>query len=248
MKTFSLIAATSSFALFAFVGLGFAQDQVDINDKSLMKATSSQSAQPNYVLELFTSQGCSSCPPANKFASNLARSREDVLVLSYGVTYWDYLGWKDTFGDPAFTQRQRDYGKSLGARNVYTPQMVLNGSAHSPRYSNSDVTSMPLPKERPGASLSLTDDGKLRVQADVPSDHNLSLIRYTPGLQEVAVKRGENGGRTLKIENVVEEVQRPDWRGQSILVDSALEADQTYAAIFHKPESVEIVTATILKR
>jgi hypothetical protein len=248
MKTFSLIAATSSLALLAFAGLSFAQDQAEPKSQSLIKPAASQSAQPDYVLELFTSQGCSSCPPANKFASELAQSREDVLVLSYGVTYWDYLGWKDTFGDPAFTQRQRDYGKSLGARNVYTPQMVLNGSAHSPRYSNSDVTSMPLPKSRPEASLSMTSDGKLSVQADVPANYKLSLIRYTPGLQEVAVKRGENGGRTLKIENVVDEVQSSKWDGHPLLVESALEPDQTYAAIFHEPDSVEVVTAAILKR
>ena len=248
MKTFSLIAATSSFALLAFAGICFAQNQTGSNATTFMNAPESQSVQPDYVLELFTSQGCSSCPPANKFASDLAQSRDDALVLSYGVTYWDYLGWKDTFGDPAFTQRQRDYGKALGAQNVYTPQMVLNGSAHSPRYSKSDVTSMPLPKARPDASLSLTQTGELQVQADLPASYKLSLIRFTPGKQEVAVKRGENGGRTLKIENVVDEVQSLNWMGQSILVESKLEPDQTYAILFHEPDSVKIVTAALLKR
>jgi len=247
MKTITLIAVTSSLSLLSFAGLSSAQDQTASNPSVLLKADTAQSVQPDYVLELFTSQGCSSCPPANKFASNLAQSRDDALVLSYGVTYWDYLGWKDTFGDLAFTQRQRDYGKALGARNVYTPQMVINGAAHSPRYSTSDVTSMPLPKSRPQASLSLLPDGKLQLQADVPADYKLSLIRYTPGLQEVVVKRGENGGRTLKIENVVEEVKSPDWNGKSLVLDAPLEADQTYAALFHEPGSVQIVTATVLK-
>lgn len=248
MKTFTLIAATSSLALLSFAGLTSAQDRAEPRSSDLMKASVSQSVQPDYVLELFTSQGCSSCPPANQFASKLAQSRDDALVLSYGVTYWDYLGWKDTFGDPAFTQRQRDYGKALGARNVYTPQMVINGAAHSPRYSKSDVTSMPLSKTRPDASLSLMADGKLEVQADVPANYKLSLIRYTPGLQEVSVKRGENGGRTLKIENVVEEVQSPDWNGNSVVTEAKLQPDQSYAALFHEPGSVKIVTAAVLKR
>lgn len=247
MKTFTLIAATSSLVLLSFAGMGTARGQTASNLPMLTKADTAQSTQPDYVLELFTSQGCSSCPPANKFASNLAQSRDDALVLSYGVTYWDYLGWKDTFGDPAFTQRQRDYGKALGAQNVYTPQMVINGAAHSPRYSKSDITSMPLSKSRPKANLSLTPDGKLQLQADVPANFKLSLVRFTPGLQEVAVKRGENGGRTLKIENVVEGVRSPNWTGKSLLLDAKLEADQTYAALFHEPDSVEIVTAAVLK-
>jgi len=247
MKTLSLISVASSFALLSFGGLGSAQGQTVSEAPTPQEAGSGESTQPDYVLELFTSQGCSSCPPANKFASNLAQRRDDALVLSYGVTYWDYLGWKDTFGDPAFTQRQRDYGKALGAHNVYTPQMVINGAAHSPRYSKSDVTSMPLPNPSPQASLSLLADGKLQLQADVPADYNLSLIRYTPGLQQVAVKRGENGGRTLGIVNVVEEVKSLIWNGQSLVLDAPLEADQTYAVLFHEPGSVQIVTAAVLK-
>ena len=248
MKTVTLIAAGSSLALLSFAGLGAAQDRTNPQASDTMKVSTSQSVQPDYVVELFTSQGCSSCPPANKFVSKFAQSHDDALVLSYGVTYWDYLGWEDTFGDPSFTQRQRDYGKALGARSVYTPQMVLNGAAHSPRYSSSDITSMPLSKTRPVASLSLMADGKLRIDSDIPANYELSLIRYTPGLQEVAVKRGENGGRNLKIENVVDEVQSPDWNGNSAVLDANLKSNQTYAALFHAPGSVKIVTAAVLKR
>jgi len=93
---------------------------------------------PTHVVELFTSQGCSSCPPANRFVTKISED-PNKLVLSYGVTYWDYLGWTDTFGDPEFTQRQRDYRDAFGASNIYTPQIVLGGSAHSPRYSKRDV-------------------------------------------------------------------------------------------------------------
>lgn len=245
MKTFSLIAAASSLALLSFAGLGTAQERINPQTSAMVKASASQ---PDYVVELFTSQGCSSCPPANKFVAKFAQDHDDALVLSYGVTYWDYLGWEDTFGDPSFTQRQRDYGKALGAQNVYTPQMVLNGAAHSPRYSSSDITSMPLSKTRPEASVSLTANGKLRITSDVPSNYKLSLIRFTPGLQEVAVKRGENGGRHMKIENVVDEVQSPDWNGNTLMLDTNLKPDQTYAVLFHEPGSVKIVTAAVLKR
>ncbi len=81
------------------------------------------------VVELFTSQGCSSCPPANANLRALA-PRPDVLALSWGVTYWDQLGWKDTFASDAYTRRQRDYQRGLGTDNVWTPQIVVDGRRH----------------------------------------------------------------------------------------------------------------------
>lgn len=206
----------------------------------------SQSVQPDYVVELFTSQGCSSCPPANKFVSDFAADQQNALVLSYGVTYWDYLGWKDTFGDPAFSERQRKYVKSLGAHNAYTPQIVLNGSAHSPRYSRSDIVSMPLPGKRAAASLTMGNNSELSIQADLAKGHTISLIRYTPGLQNVDVKRGENGGRTLEIKNVVSDVQTLDWPGSEISLPANLNAGESFAVLFHAPESSKIVAAAVL--
>ena len=79
------------------------------------------------VVELFTSQGCSSCPPADALLADLA-DRDDVLALSFHVDYWDYIGWKDPFASPQYTQRQRVYSQVFGKRYVYTPQMVVNGS------------------------------------------------------------------------------------------------------------------------
>jgi len=86
--------------------------------KTLQESTM-RSVYPDRVVELFTSQGCSSCPPANKFASDLAQSDKTSLILSYGVTYWDYLGWEDTFADPTFTKRQRHYMKALQNCKIY---------------------------------------------------------------------------------------------------------------------------------
>jgi len=202
-----------------------------------------ESTQPISVVELFTSQGCSSCPPANKFAGKLAEDN-DKLVLSYGVTYWDYLGWKDTFGDPEFTQRQRDYGKALGVANIYTPQLVLNGSAHSPRYSRKDVETMPLPEGKAEAVISLGASG-LIVTADASSESKLVIVSFMPGEQSVPVKRGENGGRILKISNVVTDVTPVYWNGGKVQTKITPEDGQAYAALFHDFKTAKIVTAAV---
>ena len=202
-----------------------------------------ESTQPVSVVELFTSQGCSSCPPANKFAAKLAED-DDKLVLSYGVTYWDYLGWKDTFGDPEFTQRQRNYGKALGVANVYTPQLVLNGSAHSPRYSRKDVETMPLPTAKADASVTKGDSG-LVVTSGADSEAKLVIVSFLPGEQSVPVKRGENGGRTLKIANVVTDVTPVYWNGEKVETKIKPEPGQAYAALFHDFKTAKIVTAAV---
>src|SRR3954462_2077349 len=89
----------------------------------------SANAQPRAVLELFTSQGCSSCPPADKIIGDLARD-PSIIALSMPIDYWDYLGWKDTLADSRFSARQRAYSRMRGDREVYTPQVVVNGSTH----------------------------------------------------------------------------------------------------------------------
>ncbi|MEX0860590.1 MAG: DUF1223 domain-containing protein, partial [Cucumibacter sp.] len=84
---------------------------------------------PRVVLELFTSQGCSSCPPADALLEELG-GRDEVVALGYHVDYWDYIGWADTFGSPAYSDLQRDYARSFGERRIYTPQLVVNGEMH----------------------------------------------------------------------------------------------------------------------
>lgn len=200
-----------------------------------------ESRQAASVIELFTSQGCSSCPPANKFAAKLAED-DNKLVLTYGVTYWDYLGWKDTFGDPKFTARQREYGVALGTPNIYTPQLVLNGSAHSPRYTRKDVETMPLPKSKAAADITVSG-GRLVITSEAEENAKLVIITYTPGTQLVNVKRGENGGRTLKLANVVTDVIPVDWNGSVLNTGIETEVGKAYAALFHDPTSAKITTA-----
>jgi len=211
--------------------------------KQLEAIKLSTSTQPTSVIELFTSQGCSSCPPANKFAAKLAED-DDKLVLTYGVTYWDYLGWKDTFGDPEFTARQREYGKAFGTPNIYTPQLVLNGSAHSPRYSRNDVETMLLSQSKPQAEIAVTD-GRLIVKSVVDNNAKLVIVSYMPGVQSVNVQKGENGGRTLELANVVTDVMPADWDGDVLETDIKAEGGQAYAALFHDPKTAKITTAAI---
>lgn len=195
---------------------------------------------PDAVVELFTSQGCSSCPPANNFVTSLADD-PDLLALTYGVHYWDYLGWKDTFASPEFTKRQRAYGAAFDTGNVYTPQIVLNGSAHSPRYTKKDVASMTLKTDRP--KLTLADsNGKLTYGFDGPdTDYKVVVVSYTEGPQSVPVKRGENGGRTLTMSNVVTKVS-PAARGNT---DVVIKSGTSYAVLAHDRETAKIVTAAV---
>ena len=163
---------------------------------------------PVTVLELFTSQGCSSCPAANKFVRELDGPPE-LLTLSYSVDYWDYLGWKDTFGKPEFSKHQRTYAKQFGGK-VYTPQMVINGEVHASRFTDKKVRSLKLdnlPNVRPeihigtsaaGIDVHITPGGKLQ------NTWTIMAVRYRPGIQSVPVKRGENSGRTIKLANVVQ--------------------------------------------
>ena len=202
------------------------------------------SVKPTHVVELFTSQGCSSCPPANRFVTKLSEN-PDTLVLSYGVTYWDFLGWKDTFGSPEFTQRQRDYRDAFGAANIYTPQIILGGSAHSPRYSKRDVVDMGLPEA--GVDMSLTRTGDvLTVKANTTKDVIVDVVSYIPGDQTVDVKRGENGGRTMRLTNVVTNVQKLDWNGQSASVKLPQSEKMQYAVLIHDRENAKILDAAVI--
>ncbi len=168
------------------------------------------------VVELFTSQGCSSCPPANDTLNKLAE-RPDVLALSFGVTYWDNLGWKDTFASPAFTQRQYDYANGLHHANVFTPQMVINGRKDTVGQKLSDVEPLiyaakALPA---GPSVILSAD-QVSIAASAQTAQ-VWLVRYDPRLVQVPVQRGENSGRTLPHRNVVRQLLKlGSYSGQAV--------------------------------
>ncbi len=193
---------------------------------------------PQTVVELFTSQGCSSCPPANAFISDLSED-DDKLVLSYGVTYWDFLGWKDTFGDPEFTARQKLYGESLGIGYVYTPQIVVNGAKHAARYKRKDVDGALLAPVKDVSVDLMEADGHLRIETDAD---RAVIVTFMPGTQSIDVERGENRGRTLRLSNVVTNVQ-PVTPGAT---EIPVKDDLAYAALVHDPETFELVGVSVL--
>ncbi|QXQ06217.1 DUF1223 domain-containing protein [Sphingosinicellaceae bacterium] len=167
------------------------------------------------IVELYQSQGCSSCPPALKNIAAIA-DRPGVLALTFAVTYWDQLGWKDSFATPAFTQRQWDYAKGLHHDQVWTPQVVVDGRHDVVGARASEIEALLAKASRPNApSLTLTGD-TVSVGAGTAPVQGASvwLVRYDPRTIQVAIKAGENDGRTLGHRNVVRQlVKLGSWQG-----------------------------------
>lgn len=210
-------------------------------------ASADDAAHPT-VIELFQSQGCSSCPPANANVMALA-DRPDLLVLSFGVTYWDQLGWKDSFARPAFTRRQYAYRDGLGHDNVWTPQTVINGRV--------DVTGVRAAeladaikagdRGRAGPALAATATRISLAAGRGPAD--VWLVRYDPDTVQVPIKAGENSGRTLPHRNVVRELVRlGDWTGAATgFARPAPVAGLSDAVLVQKPGGGPILAALKLK-
>ena len=158
------------------------------------------------VVELFQSQGCSSCPPANANVNAIA-DRPDVLVLSYGVTYWDDLGWKDTFASPKFTARQWNYAHSVKRSNVGTPQVVIDGRRDLVGNDPGELAAALRATRPPDGPVVVVTSGVAKVgAASRPAQAaTVWLVRYDPRVREVPIRRGENGGKTLPHKNIVVE-------------------------------------------
>jgi hypothetical protein len=175
-------------------------------------AVGADAAHPT-VVELFQSQGCSSCPPANANVIAIA-SRPDVLALSWQVTYWDQLGWKDTFGKPAFTARQWDYAHAFHRGEVATPQVVVNGRADVVGSQRGQLDALIRRADRGDAGPSVAIASAHVTIVGPGGRGRVLLVRYDPNVIQVPIKRGENGGRTLPHRNVVREVvDLGDWTG-----------------------------------
>lgn len=187
---------------------------------ALAGAASATAQTQGPVVELYTSQGCSSCPPADAFLAELAR-RDDVVALSFHVGYWDYIGWKDTFASPANAERQRSYAELLGGRRVYTPQMVIDGVAHVVGSDREAVLAeLAAANARPRLPVKLKrEDGHIVVRlpkGPADGDATIWLMRYDPP-QRVEIDRGENDGRAITYHNVVREFSSLGvWRGEPV--------------------------------
>ena len=174
-----------------------------------------QTARPIQVVELYTSQGCSSCPPANAAVAQIS-ARPEILALSFGVTYWDDLGWKDTFAQPAFTDRQWAYAKGLRHSNVATPQVVVNGRIDTVGQSVSQIDQAlrAAPLAAGGPQVALNGDTVALSGAAPARPATVWLVRYDPNIEQIPIKRGENTGKTLPIKNAVRELKRlGEWSG-----------------------------------
>lgn len=180
-------------------------------------AGASASAAPA-VVELFTSQGCSSCPPANAAVAALS-TRPDVIALSFGVTYWDDLGWADTFAHPDYTARQRAYARALGHKGPFTPEVVVNGRADTVGNTQAKILKLVASARPADAARVVVEPRAVRLSAGrAPvGGADVWLVRYDPRTIAVPVKRGENTGKTLPHKNVVRELKRLGrWTGQAI--------------------------------
>jgi hypothetical protein len=178
---------------------------------------------PRAVIELFTSQGCSSCPPADKLLGELARD-PTLLTMSLPVDYWDYLGWKDTLALHGHSDRERAYANARGDREVYTPQVVVNGVAHVLGSDKAAIDKAIVQTRATAAPLALpvtiaVADGKVTVTVPAGKDEQRSgevwLCPIT-SKAPVAIGRGENSGHTLTYYNVVRRwVKLGDWAGKA---------------------------------
>jgi len=186
----------------------------------------SAQAQNAVVVELFTSQGCSSCPPADRILGELAEE-DNVIALAFHVDYWDYLGWKDEFASAEHTSRQRSYARAKGERTIYTPQMVVGGIDHVvgsrgmrvaklvQKHANRDLP-VEVRLQRDGGTVSV----RATATGDVPN-MIVQLATFSPQ-ETVDVRRGENAGRKLTYHNVVRKIAPiGTWNGQGTYSASA---------------------------
>ena len=170
------------------------------------------------VVELYTSQGCSSCVKAGEVLTDLG-DKPPVLTLTFAVDYWDYLGWSDTFAKPEFTQRQRDYMNRLGLREVYTPQVVIDGRLEAAAVAPDKIAPLIKQAARAHRDPPRIEFRKGRVavgSGPAPKGGGEAwLVRYDPHDQTVLVKSGENRGATFVEHNVVRELVRLGrWTGR----------------------------------
>ena len=211
--------------------------------ESLVSAPFAMAAADNpLVLELFTSQGCSSCPPADRYLGKLKRERPDFLVLDFHIDYWDGLGWKDPFSLPAATARQQAYDHLLGSE-VYTPQLVIGGSRQAVG-SDRDAIAAAIAgayEDRaalPPVALTVSPQGSdLRVDvAAGRGSGQLWLIGYDDR-HTTAIGRGENGGLTEAEVNIVRSIRRlAVWGGDPLHLEAARPIGQRVAVLLQQAD------------
>ncbi|MEM1136709.1 MAG: DUF1223 domain-containing protein [Bacteroidota bacterium] len=253
------------FTLLAFVLLLWNFMPVEVQEDNIALEEAGNIA-PFVVVELFTSQGCSSCPPADRLLTEISQEAKrkgvNVFPLSFHVAYWNYLGWKDPFSKEIFSERQRNYAKSLRS-SVYTPQMVFNGKDECVGSKKGEV------EKHVAKILQKSGKANISIESEFINTQNGIKINYSIGDNidktllnfalverdlEIFVKRGENGGRNLKHDNVVKEFKTISLknsvnRGVVVLpIPANLNLEKSAViAYLQKIDTKEIYGATILE-
>tara|TARA_B110000879_G_C11132320_1_gene496571 strand:+ start:719 stop:1429 length:711 start_codon:yes stop_codon:yes gene_type:complete len=220
---------------------------------SVSCSNAAMAQQQPVVVELYTSQGCSSCPPADAMFAEL-KGRDDVIAIALHVDYWDYIGWKDEFGNPAHEKRQRAYAAKAGRRSIYTPEMVVNGETDivgvKPMLLSKAIAeySAEVPVTAVSAQRS---DNKLRIQAAKP-DHDAGLIEIhilrLISAQKSKITRGENRGETYEYTNIAHSWQVVGtWDGQIALdMSLAVGGDDPIVVLLQEAGAGKIISAARL--
>jgi hypothetical protein len=210
------------------------------------------------VVELFTSQGCSSCPPADAYLGEMT-ARSDLIPLAFHVDYWNYIGWNDPFASKQMTHRQKAYSKALGQRYIYTPEMVVNGTTQEVGSNRHGVEGLidaarKAPPSGPPISLTREDDGRIRLRI-AAGEQDMATIWMVKFDREhtTSVSVGENEGRTLTDYNVVRTLhQLGSWTGEAVdMVYDANEPDEPgnggCAILVQRDGTGPIIAAAMLK-
>lgn len=206
------------------------------------------------VVELFTSQGCSSCPPADAMLRELSEM-DGVIALALHVDYWDYIGWKDTFAQPGFTARQEAYARAAGERTVYTPQMIVGGVdavmgadamgvMEHLRWHADLVAPVALEVRREGDRLLIdcrTEEPSLRPMA-------VQVVRYRP-METVDIVHGENAGHRIEYVNIVTSWETvAEWAGvEPMSIEVAVTGEEPVVVIVQEPGPGRIVAAAVIR-
>ncbi|NBE08720.1 DUF1223 domain-containing protein [Paragemmobacter ruber] len=206
------------------------------------------------VVELYTSQGCASCPPADAFLAELA-VHDEVIPLALHVDYWDYIGWTDSFAQAAFTERQKMYARAVKSRMIYTPQMIVGGVDRVEGNTPDAVVNLIGKHKALDRSVEVTlerqgDRVVIRAVADRPLSQaaEVQLVRYTPEA-EVTIERGENAGRVVTYHNIVTEwTKLADWPGVAPLeIEAEAPGDAPVVVIVQEPGPAAVLAAARLR-
>jgi len=207
---------------------------------AILSPVESIAAERPVVVELFTSQGCSSCPPANAYLNELSKGRRDVLALAFHVTYWDRLGWKDPFSMEAATDRQAVYGRRFGDGS-YTPEIVVDGAASAVGSDRGQVGSAienAKSNGRTAAAVNVTRNGEqVSIEIGAGSGQGRILLIGFDHEHTTAIHRGENSGATLTEANVVRSIRvAGQWSGAALRLNERFPDGQDVAVVLEAPD------------